>query len=314
MTAGVRPTGAWDGTRFAHEAFLFASDDEVLARCLPFVYEGLVRGEPVIVVAGAALRSLLADALGDRVEQLAAFEPAEGWWRGGHETLQAYDSGLQRLQATGRPWRLIGEPAWLATEEAQVWSRFEAAANRCYAALRYYSLCLHDRRVLQPAAVAAAMATHPLTWGGTGPVPSPQYVSTEAYLRSVEPAWTQRPLDAVRAEVTWAPDGRAWVRKVVALQDWRGREVEIVLAVHELVTNALQAGGRADVSTWPENGCTVWEVADPGPGLHDPIAGYVPPSTDTSGGRGLWLARSLSDDAAVAAAGPGTRIRLYFRR
>lgn len=313
MTSGVRPTGTWDGTAFAHEAFVFSSDDEVLARCLPFVEEGLDQDEPVVVVAGAGVRSLLADALGDGSRRLASFEPAEGWWRGGRETLQAYDTALQQLQAAGRPWRLIGEPAWLAAKEARVWSRFEAAANRCYAGLRYYSLCVHDRRALDPAVVDAALATHPLTWGGTGPVPCPEYVGTDAFLRSVEPAWTQLPPDAVQKEVTWAPEGRAWVRTVVARQDWRGRAGEIVLAVHELVTNALRASGRAQVSTWPEDGCTVWEVADPGPGLHDPVVGYVPPSANAAGGRGLWLARSLSDDATVAAAGPGTRIRLYFR-
>jgi anti-sigma regulatory factor (Ser/Thr protein kinase) len=313
VTPAVRPTGTWDGRAFGHEAFVFSTDDEVVARCLPFVDEGLARGEAVVVVAGVRVRSLLEDALGDRLGQLASFDPAEGWWRGGHETLQAYDSALQQLQATGRPWRLIGEPAWLADKDGRVWSRFEAAVNRCYAHLRYYSLCLHDRRALTPAVVDVALATHPLTWGGSGPVPSPQYVGTDAYLRSVEPPWTQRPPDALRTDVTWAPDGRTWVREVVDRQGWRGRGAEIVLAVHELVTNALRAGGRAEVSTWPENGWTVWEVADSGPGLHDPVAGYVPPATDTSGGRGLWLARSLADDASVAAAGPGTRLRLYFR-
>jgi anti-sigma regulatory factor (Ser/Thr protein kinase) len=55
-------------------------------------------------------------------------------------------------------------------------------------------------------------------------------------------------------------------------------------------------------------------VADSGPGLHDVTAGYVPPPDDLESGRGLWLARSLADDATVRPHGPGTAIRLYFHR
>ena len=308
----VHPTGAWTGEAFAHEAFVFSRDEEAVARCVPFVEEGLARDEPVIVVAGEPVREAIADCLGNEVKRLAVVAPSEEWWQGGFGTLAAYDRDLQDLKATGRPWRLIGEPTWLALPGGRVWSRFEAVANEAYAALPYYSLCLHDTRRLEPDIIDAVLRTHPMTWGGTGPVPSPTYEDTATYLHRVEPAWSPRPADAVTRRVSDARAGRAAVEEALGtgLRTERGQDV--LIAVNELVSNAIRAAGEAELSTWREGDRVVWEVADTGPGLHDAIAGYVPPGLDLDSGRGLWLARSLSSDASVRPTGPGTAIRLYF--
>ena len=103
------------------------------------------------------------------------------------------------------------------------------------------------------------------------------------------------------------------MRDAVVDLGWEDRASGIVLAVHELVVNAIGAAGSAEISTWTENRTLVWEVADTGPGLSNPIAGYVPPDQGAGSSRGLWLARSIADDAATRASGPGTAVRLYFR-
>ena len=86
-----------------------------------------------------------------------------------------------------------------------------------------------------------------------------------------------------------------------------------MLAVHELVANALTAAGAAEVSHWRTGGSHVWEVRDDGIGMHATTAGYAPPRHDLPSGRGLWIARSLADEATVRPYGPGSAIRLYFR-
>lgn len=307
------PTGTWSGQAFAHEAFLFEDDGAVVRRVVPFVQEGLRRGEPVLVVAGERVRDLLGEHLGADVHRLAAFAAAEAWWRGGHRTLQAYDLDLRRLRAGGRPWRLAAEPVWLARDDGRVWSRFEAVANRCYAAMPYYSLCLHDCRRLAPDVLDAVARTHPLLWDGHAPVPSPTYEDPESFVRSAEPAWSARPAGATTTTVTRAAQARAAVR-AAAVGGWSARSDQLTLAVHELVTNALRAAGTAELSWWTSGGTLVWEVADTGPGLRDATAGYVPPPVDDiHGGRGLWLARSLADDATIAGSARGTAVRLYFR-
>jgi hypothetical protein len=307
----LRPTGDWTGGSFAHEGFVFGSDQQLLDRVLPFAAEGLDRGEPVLVVAGERVRSLLAGALGDDVTRLATFAAAETWWRGGHDTLAAYDRDLRALRSTVPSWRLVAEPVWLATDEGRAWSRFEAVANRCYAGMPYYSLCLHDARRLPGEVLDAVARTHPLTWSGTVPAPTPAYQDPRAFLRSVQPAWHPWPSTAAVTAVTSPSEGR----RAVAAQlpdGWDGRGDDVVLAAHELVTNALRVSAAAEVACWTDGDALVVEVADSGPGLPDETAGYVPPDPDPEGGRGMWLAWSLADDVAVRSSSEGARIRLHF--
>ncbi|HEX2073223.1 MAG TPA: sensor histidine kinase [Geodermatophilus sp.] len=309
----MRPTGDWDGTAFAHEAFCFTTDRELVDRVVPFVDEGLSRGEPVLVVAGERVRTLLGEELGRDVHRLATFAAAETWWRGGHGTLHAYDRDLRVLRAAVPSWRLAAEPVWLARDEGREWSRFEAVANRCYAAMPYYSLCLHDRQRLPASVLDSVARTHPLTWGGEAPVAAEAYEDPQEFLRSVQPEWRERPADAAVVTVTSPRDARRAVSAALA-HGWPARADDIVLATHEVVTNALRVAGAAEVASWTEDGTLVVEVSDRGPGLPDETRGYVPPDDDLRGGRGMWLAWSLADDAAVAPGRPGTGIRLYFHR
>jgi anti-sigma regulatory factor (Ser/Thr protein kinase) len=309
----MRPTGEWDGTAFAHEGFVFATDREVLDRVVPFAVEGLSRGEPVLVVAGKRVRRLLAAELGQDVRRLATFAAAETWWRGGHGTLHAYDRDLRTLRAATPTWRLVAEPVWLASEDGREWSRFEAVANRCYAAMPYYSLCLHDRRRLPASVLDAVVRTHPLTWSGQAPVQAAAYEDPQRFLRSVQPEWDERPGHAAVWTVTAAPDVRRALTAVVT-DGWRARADDVVLATHELLTNALRVAAFVEVAFWTDHETLVVEVSDTGPGLPDETRGYVPPADDLEGGRGMWLAWSLADDVAVASSSTGTAIRLYFRR
>jgi hypothetical protein len=309
----TRPTGDWDGTAFAHEAFAFSTDQQLVDRVVPFAAEGLSRGEPVFVLAGERVRTLLADALGSDVDRLAMFAAAETWWRGGHGTLYAYDQDLRALRASVPTWRLAAEPVWLARDDGREWSRFEAVANRCYATMPYYSLCLHDRERLPPSVLDAVARTHPLTWGGDAPVAARAYEDPQGFIRSVEPAWYQRPASAT---VVWVrtPQGARRALAAGVTEGWGARTDDVVLAGHELVTNALRVSASAGLACWTDGDSLVVEVSDDGPGLPDQTLGYVPPGDDLPDSRGMWLAWSLADDAAVDSHPAGTAIRLYFHR
>lgn len=307
----VRPTGEWDGTRLAHEGFVFGSDSELVHRLVPFVLEGFSRGEPVLVVAGERVRSLLGAHLGADLSRLEVFAAAETWWQGGHRTLQAYDTDLRGLRASVPSWRLAAEPVWLGRDDGREWRRFEAVANRCYDAMPYYSLCLHDRRRLPAEVLADVARTHPLMWGEGAPEPCPAYEEPAGFLRSVQPRWTKRPAEVAPAVVTSAWAARRLTCAAVP-EDRRARVGDVVLAAHELVLNALAAAPYAEVATWTDGDTFVVEVADAGQGLADETLGYVPPDAD--GAHGMWLAWSLADDAAVVSGPTGTTVRLYFRR
>ena len=51
------------------------------------------------------------------------------------------------------------------------------------------------------------------------------------------------------------------------------------------------------VRLWTELDTLTCQVVDSGPGLLDPLTGYHRP--DTSGCRGLWLARQFVDDLLI---------------
>jgi anti-sigma regulatory factor (Ser/Thr protein kinase) len=310
--SAARTVGGWTGAAFAHEAFCYDGAGEVLERVVPFVEEGLERGEATIVVASPLVREALAARLGSAAEQLAVFADSAAFWQGsGQQTLAAYHESMRPLLEAGRPWRLVGEPTWLTARGGEAWSRFEAVANDAFAAYPYYSLCLHDRTRVPERLVENQLRTHPLVWDGADVVASPHYEPTETFLRSVEPPWTARPEQVDGTDVTDCAAARSFVRERVG-GSTAERAEDVALAVSELVANAVRAAGRAEVSTWAQGGTQVWEVVDSGPGLHDASAGYAPPPLDLVGGRGLWLARSLADEAQVRSHGPGTAIRLSF--
>ncbi|MDH6466293.1 serine/threonine-protein kinase RsbW [Micromonospora sp. A200] len=69
---------------------------------------------------------------------------------------------------------------------------------------------------------------------------------------------------------------------------------DFVLAVHELVTNAVRhGGGRGHLELRRQDDVLTCEIIDQGP-----APGHLPvrlPAVDTAGGRGLWLAHQLTE-------------------
>ena len=89
---------------------------------------------------------------------------------------------------------------------------------------------------------------------------------------------------------------------------------DFVMAVNELLTNAVRhGGGGGRVQLWREAGVVVCEVHDEGPGL--PAEGLdhrERPAPDQPGGWGLWLAGRLTDSFETTT-GEGTTVRISSR-
>jgi anti-sigma regulatory factor (Ser/Thr protein kinase) len=76
------------------------------------------------------------------------------------------------------------------------------------------------------------------------------------------------------------------------------RTVEMmVLIAHELASNCVRhGGGTGRLKLWLADDLLACEVSDGGTGLaHPALAGQTLPSAALPGGRGLWIARQLSD-------------------
>lgn len=87
---------------------------------------------------------------------------------------------------------------------------------------------------------------------------------------------------------------------------------DFVLAVNELITNAVRhGGGQGSLRLWCRTGHLVCEVADHGRGISaQRLDNRSRPAADTAGGWGLWLARELSDAMEVETGAAGTTVRI----
>jgi anti-sigma regulatory factor (Ser/Thr protein kinase) len=80
----------------------------------------------------------------------------------------------------------------------------------------------------------------------------------------------------------------------------------LVMIASELATNAIAyGGGGGRLRVWREGALLRCEISDHGPGLESPEqAGEEKPPASAVGGRGLWIARRLSDALDITN-GPG---------
>ena len=86
------------------------------------------------------------------------------------------------------------------------------------------------------------------------------------------------------------------------------RRDEVVLAIDEVVTNAVRHGaGRGQLEVWVAGGRVWFQVTDQGPGMAQVPAPKRPAPTEP-GGRGLWIARQLTDDLHITTGPRGTSV------
>ncbi|MGX6605869.1 ATP-binding protein [Micromonosporaceae bacterium Da 78-11] len=90
---------------------------------------------------------------------------------------------------------------------------------------------------------------------------------------------------------------------------------DFVVAVNELLTNAVRhGGGGGRVSIRRVDDSVVCEVSDVGPGLAGPLPDRpARPAADEPGGWGLWLAEELTDTFELATGVGGTTVRVSSR-
>lgn len=90
---------------------------------------------------------------------------------------------------------------------------------------------------------------------------------------------------------------------------------DFVVAVNELLTNAVRHGGGAGhMELWHEDGSVRCEVSDHGTGLTtSPSSRAERPPADQPGGWGLWLAGELTDDLQLHTGPEGTVVRISAR-
>lgn len=288
---------ATDQVRFDHDAFVYEADDDYVGTLAPLILAALESGDDVHAVVPPRNAELLRAALPHQAAADMTFIDARQWYRRPAKTLTQYDDVLVGLG--GRAAFVVGEVQFGTTPRQWLaWTRYESVLNHALAHHPAHVICPYDRRRLAPQVIDWATQSHPHLVGRSACVSStgyrtPQDLLTELPLE-VEPP--ERPADT---ELD-AADVRTVRHAVENSATDAGfddeRAAELVMAVNEIATNALvHGGGPATVRLWSEPGELTCVIADSGPGVHEPLAGYHRPEHGSPNGYGLWLARQFFD-------------------
>ena len=149
---------------FRHSAFLHHGTREFTGFVLPFICEGLERGESVAVATSQDRIAILTEALGPDAAAVR-FLPADEWYLRPIRTIHGWAQLLRTAAAAGRPSaRLVNEVDF--GDQERSWVRCEAALNVALADLNGHVLCPYDRAVQPPEVIDAAYRTHHLIHDG----------------------------------------------------------------------------------------------------------------------------------------------------
>lgn len=302
----------------AHQALLYGTEAEFLESTVPFVRDGLDEGAPIRVVTTSRAGGWLRAALGADAQRVEFVESSD-WYL---HPVRALTAIHRRMQAgvEGRRLRMIGEPFWTArtAQESREWARYEALVNTALASVDAAIICPYDTRAVDPEVVANACRTHPEVIDSGGARPSTSYVHPAVFSAECDRSpLSEPPPSAVRLPFSRAREVASVRAFVASYATWAGatqeRVEELVLAVGEAASNAIEHGGGSGVlRVWAGPQTMSCEISDTGSGLRDRLAGHLPPDRLVARGGGLWLTRQLCDLVELRSGPAGTTVRLHL--
>ena len=308
-----------DGELLAHRGLLYGSEEEFLAGTLPFIRDGLERGDPIRIATTDRNAGWLRAALGVDVRHVAFCDSSQRC-RHPVRALAALHDVVQTVSAGGQRLRIIREPWWTACtpQESKEWARHESIVNAALALANAALVCAYDTCVVDPDVLDNVARTHPELVGNGGSQPNPSYANPAVFNTECN----RSPLPELPPPTLWLRfrqlDQLAALRAFVtshAIQTGAATQYveQFVQAVDEVTTNAIQHGGGSGVlQIWADPQAMTCEVSDTGTGLGDPLAGYLPPGRIAVRGRGLWIARQFSDLIELHSDSAGTTVRLHL--
>lgn len=172
-----------------HEALVYSSREELASATLPFIRQGLVCGDHLLVVLRAAGRSVLQQALGGDGAHVE-FADAVPWYQSPEHAFEQYTRYLDDHFARGAPRvRVVAEVIWpqsSATVDVAGWKRYEAGISGAMASVPVSFICTYDTRELPAGIIMDAKRTHPVLRTLEGARPSVDYSPAGAFVRDLE--------------------------------------------------------------------------------------------------------------------------------
>jgi anti-sigma regulatory factor (Ser/Thr protein kinase) len=296
-----------------HNLYQYDEDGALVDHIAPFLAEGLAEREAVVLVVDPRKRALLEQALGALASRIDVID-RDTYYTRPEDALAGYDAQVRHyLQAGAARVRVFGElPLCRTQEESDTWIRYEALLNPVFERRPVSIVCGLDAREQPDAVLEGSWRTHPRTLGEGWP-DNHHYHRPEEVVRATTPP----PEDVTGLRAVPADTAPRALRLLLAAEmataevpaDEAGR---LILAAGEVLANAHRYGGGVRALRIGRVGERfVCEIADHGPGLDDPVAGYLPPASAYARGAGLWVARQMTRRLDMISTDHGLTTRLW---
>jgi anti-sigma regulatory factor (Ser/Thr protein kinase) len=302
-----------DAPGLLHEALLYDSEEQLVERVARFLRHGLAEG-PTIAVLTRRHWSLLREELGSDAD-LVTFTDCADFYIRPVDALAAYDRTMRDLLAAGAPSAsVVGEiPLQPGHTEWAEWISYEALINRALADRPAHVLCVYGTETTPDQVLDAVWQTHPHVEAG-GSVRQLDYHEPGEVIAAHSPKPITRPDLRMLAPTDDPREFRELLAAALAeAAAPRSRVVDLLVAANEVFENALRhGGGNVRARAGLVDGWFVCEIEDSGPGLDDPLAGYLPPRAGQARGAGLWIARRLVRRLELLHETGGLTVRLWL--
>jgi anti-sigma regulatory factor (Ser/Thr protein kinase) len=312
----IETTRSAAAVRLQHAAGFHGSDADLLAQLVPLATTALHNGEAVALALRPATEQALVERLGTttglaRLHQPESADMACGQTAAGRRAME-----LREITATtGGPVTVLAEhTSRLDGFDGGYWTELDAALNVALADLPVRVTCFFPELPLHLEILDGARRNHPVLLMAGQLRHNPEHIGPREVLtaRPAPPPVLLGPPDMRMEFSAWQlHEVRTAVEQALEAADYgRERAEDVVLAVNEVATNAVEHGTpEARLSVWAGPGGLVCEIDDGGT-LRDPLPGLQAPHPAEARGRGVWIARQVCDSLHVWVDERGTHVRM----
>ncbi len=305
---------------FRHLAVVHHGVDELLDTLGPLLRAAVTGGDLVWAAVDDTTRDAIEQRMGAAASGFVFGEPGQPYSYSGQTTAARRADRLRDVIGDGRAALILSDASTVGgldpgSSAPDFWNVVDASCNLALSGLPVTLICLCDAERTSEDTERFLYWNHPQLLIDATTSVNPRYRSPAEVLAST-PVPPAPALGPPSQEQPFASS--AALRSIRALTRRHGLEAGldparidgIVVAVCELVSNSIEHGaGHGTVSWWISPGRLVAQIDDEGH-MTSITPGLRRPDTRSVRGRGVWLARQLSDILHLWTSVDGTHARL----
>jgi anti-sigma regulatory factor (Ser/Thr protein kinase) len=293
-----------------HDAFVYESEDEYVARSVAFLRDGLEARDACILAHTRSWIATIRDALGPDADRVTFVDLSSVYTRPARAVATYYGTFLGQLRRASSARALAEFQFGPTYDDWDEWVAYEAITNLAYAHLPVWVVCTYNANGVPDAVLNGVSRTHP-ELRSDGWQPTDHFEDPRELVRRLTPEPEPLPeLHSLSTGNDLEVFREQLAREMAAERVPQAGALDMLVAGTEIAANAVRhGGGIEEVRVGRVEGRFVCEVVDRGNGFDDPVAGYLAPREGT--GTGLWVARQLTWRLEAFHSSRGFSVRIW---